>query len=84
MGKNPFNIFFGEEIGMADICRRIRRRTFTQIDNEPITDPDLRYEDIGLLTYVMSKPDDWIFYKNELVSSHANGRESVASILKRL
>ncbi len=69
---------------MADICRKVRRRSFTQIDNEPINDPNLKYEDIGLLTYVMSKPDNWTIYKNELISSHANGRESVASILKRL
>jgi len=69
---------------MADICRKVRRRSFTQIDNEPINDPNLKYEDIGLLAYVMSKPDNWTIYKNELISSHANGRESVASILKRL
>src|SRR5690554_5751160 len=67
-----------------DICRRVRRRAFTQIDNEPINDPDLRYEDIGLLTYVMSKPNDWVIYKTELITSHGNGRESVAGILKRL
>lgn len=69
---------------MADICRKVRRRSFTQIDNEPINDPNLKYEDIGLLTYVMSKPDNWTIYKNELISSHGNGRESVAGILKRL
>ncbi len=67
-----------------DICRRVRRRAFTQIDNQPINDPDLRYEDIGLLTYVMSKPNDWVIYKTELITSHGNGRESVAGILKRL
>lgn len=67
-----------------DICRRVRRRAFTQIDNEPINDPDLKYEDIGLLLYVMSKPDDWVIYKNDLTTSHGNGRESVAGILKRL
>lgn len=61
---------------MADICRKVRRRSFTQIDNEPINDPNLKYEDIGLLTYVMSKPDNWTIYKNELISSHANGRKA--------
>lgn len=69
---------------MADICRKVRRRSFTQMDNEPINDPELKYEDIGLLLYVMSKPDNWTIYKNELISSHANGRESVNAILKRL
>ncbi|WP_054695542.1 DnaD domain protein [Syntrophomonas palmitatica] len=69
---------------MADICRRIKRRSFTQIDNEPINDPDLKYEDIGLLAYVMSKPDDWVFYKNELINNHGNGRESVGGIFNRL
>ncbi|NLO38922.1 MAG: DnaD domain protein [Ruminiclostridium sp.] len=69
---------------MADICRKVRRRSFTQIDNEPINNTKLRYEDIGLLAYVMSKPDNWTIYKADLVTSHANGRESVNSILKRL
>jgi len=69
---------------MADICRKVRRRSFTQIDNEPVNDQSLRYEDIGLLVYVLSKPDNWTIYKYELISSHSNGRESVAGILKRL
>ena len=69
---------------MADICRKVRRRSFTQIDNEPINDPNLKYEDLGLLLYVMSKPDNWVIYKNDLISSHQNGRESVNGILKRL
>lgn len=69
---------------MADICRKVRRRSFTMIDNEPINDSNLKYEDIGLLVYVLSKPDNWTIYKNDLVSSHGNGRESVNSILKRL
>ncbi len=69
---------------MADICRKVRRRSFTMLDNEPINDPHLRYEDIGLLAYVMSKPDGWTIYKHDLIDSHANGRESVNGILKRL
>lgn len=71
-------------IVMADICRKVRRRSFTMLDNEPINDPHLRYEDIGLLAYVMSKPDGWTIYKHDLIDSHANGRESVNGILKRL
>lgn len=68
----------------SDIFRRVKRRGFTQIDNEPINDPDLRFEDIGLLVYVMSKPDTWTIYKSNLESSHGNGRESIRSIFGRL
>jgi len=69
---------------MSDICRKVRRRSFTMIDNQPVNDPNLRYEDIGLLVYVLSKPDNWFIYKQDLINSHQNGRESVNGILKRL
>lgn len=67
-----------------DLIRRRKKRGYTIIDNQPINNSNLKYEDIGLLVYVLSKPDDWVIYKKELVSSHQNGRESVAGILKRL
>ncbi|CFX16524.1 Uncharacterized [Syntrophomonas zehnderi OL-4] len=67
-----------------DLIRRRKKRGYTIIDNQPINDSNLKYEDIGLLVYVLSKPDDWVIYKKELISSHQNGRESVAGILKRL
>lgn len=67
-----------------DLIRRRKRRGYTLIDNEPINNKSLRFEDIGLLTYVLSKPDDWVIYKSEIISSHANGRESVNAIFNRL
>ncbi|MEA1961580.1 MAG: hypothetical protein U9N81_09985 [Bacillota bacterium] len=67
-----------------DLIRHRRRRGYTLIDNQPLTDPNLKYEVIGLLVYVLSKPDNWIIYKKELIASHQNGREAVAGILKRL
>ena len=57
---------------------------YVMIDKRSISDDRLSWKAKGILAYCLSMPDDWIFYKNELVSSHANGRESVASILKRL
>lgn len=74
----------GKVIMTEDIIRRRKRRGYTIVDNQPINNPDLKYEDIGLLVYILSKPDDWTIYKKELVSSHQNGRESVAGILSRL
>jgi hypothetical protein len=35
------------------------RRRFTRIDNTAIEDPRLSFRALGVLTYVLSKPDDW-------------------------
>lgn len=66
------------------ISKRKRCSTFTIINNEPVNNPNLRYEDIGLLAFVLSNQDNRVINKKMLVSSHLNGMDSVDGILKRL
>jgi len=66
---------------------RIRKRKpgFTVIDNQPIDDLSLRWETLGLFTYLMSKPDGW-----EISTAHlwrqkrGAGRDKVRRMLKEL
>jgi hypothetical protein len=41
------------------IIRRKVNRHFTTVPNEPVNDEGLSFEALGLLTYLLSRPDDW-------------------------
>ncbi len=54
------------------IIRRKVNRHFTTIPNEPITDEGLNFEALGLLTYLLSRPDNW-----RVCVEHLKGRGSI-------
>jgi len=41
------------------IIRRKVNRNFTVVPNEPVNDTRLSFEALGLLTYLLSRPDNW-------------------------
>jgi len=45
---------------------------------------DLSIKAKGLLAYLLSKPDDWIVYQNELIKSSKSGRKLIESTIKEL
>jgi len=57
---------------------------YARIDKVPINDKRLSYKSLGLLTYLLSKPDDWKVMEVNLVSSHGDGRDSVRTGLQQL
>ncbi len=66
---------------------RIRKRKpgFTVIDNQPINDSSLRWETLGLFTYLMSKPDGWEINVNHLWKlKRGAGRDKTYRMLKEL
>ena len=38
----------------------------------------------GLLTYLLSLPDNWKIYVNELTNNHKDGRDSITSAINEL
>ena len=54
------------------IIRRKVNRHFTTVPNEPITDEGLSFEALGLLTYLLSRPDNW-----RVCIEHLKGRGSI-------
>lgn len=66
------------------IKRAKRRTNFTMISNVGLRDERLSYKAKGLLAYMLSLPDDWIFYESELVKHSVDGKASVKSGLKEL
>jgi hypothetical protein len=66
------------------IERSERRYRFTDVDNVTVEDERLSFKALGLLTYILSKPDHWITHRDQLANSHADGEHAVASALREL
>ena len=64
---------------------RVRRSSnFTIINNTGLKNSGLSFKARGLLAYMLSLPDDWVFYETELVKRTPEGRDSIRSGLKEL
>lgn len=67
------------------IIRQKRKKRFSIVDNDVIEDQRLSYKARGLLIYMLSKPDDWKFYPEELAKhSDKDGVKAVNSALQEI
>lgn len=57
---------------------------FVMVEHELINNENLSWGAKGLLIYMLSKPDNWKFYKSDVVKHATNGIDSVNNILKEL
>lgn len=69
---------------MSTIKRSKRQSPFVQIDKRALQDKNLSWKAKGLLSYLLSLPDDWQVYVNELKEHSTDGRDSTANALKEL
>lgn len=73
--------------GRTQFRRHQRPDRFTRVDNDLLRNPGahgLRWADIGLLVYLLSKPDDWTVRVTDLVKQAGDGEHAVRSIFDRL
>jgi DNA-binding transcriptional ArsR family regulator len=68
------------------MIRRAQRKptSFTIISNDIINDQDLNLAQIGLLIYLISKPDNWKVSTNHLANHFGNDRGTILKHLKSL
>jgi hypothetical protein len=66
------------------IKRAPRGETFTVLPNRTLEDDRLSWEAIGLLSFLLSKPDDWTVRKSHLVASRDAGEYKIKRILTEL
>ena len=66
------------------IYRTRQKSNFTIINNTSLKDKRLSLKAKGLIAYMLSLPDDWVFYETELVNHSTDGKHSVNSALKEL
>ena len=66
------------------IRRSKRDSNFTMISNVGLKDKRLSFKAKGLLSYMLSLPDDWVFYESEIVNHATDGKQSVRTGMKEL
>ena len=66
------------------IIRTKHTEQFTVIGNDLINDPRLDYRDLGILIYLLSKPDNWEVSTEHLRSIKKSGRDAVWTSLKAI
>lgn len=64
--------------------RKGRACPYTAIPNRMLTDPELSLKAKGLLSYLLSKPDDWEFYHSQIEKHLKEERHSIGRIFKEL
>ena len=60
------------------------RDNFTKVPNSIVNDTNVSDKALGLFTYMASKPDNWTFSINGIVSQRKSSRTQVLSTLKEL
>lgn len=66
------------------ITRAARRDRFTVVHNDTIEDDALSFRALGLLVYLLSKPDNWSTHVKHLATTHCEGREAVGAAIRHL
>lgn len=67
------------------ILKKNKKSGFVQVDNRPVQGGELSYRAIGILTYLLSRPDDWETSVQDLIArSPKEGITAVRSGLEEL
>jgi len=66
------------------IIRTSKKLRFTSISNDLLEDKGLDWKDVGLLVYLLSKPDSWEVSPAHLMKERKTGRDGIYAILKSL
>ena len=61
-----------------------KENPYVQINKTCLNDPRLSLKAMGLLCFMLSKPDNWVFRRNEMLKHFRDGKDSLASGLKEL
>lgn len=67
------------------IIRKAKKEiNFAQISNDLINNKRLSYKALGILVYILSKPDDWQVYMSDLIREDLDGEKSVRNGINEL
>lgn len=67
------------------IVNRVEKRgNFTIIDNGYLNDEELSFKAKGILTYLLSLPDDWVVHIEQIVTKSKDGIASFRTGLSEL
>ena len=57
---------------------------YTRIDNRLLTDSSLSFCARGLMCFLLSKPNEWVLVKENLINSSPAGSTRINSMLREL
>lgn len=57
---------------------------FVSVDKEYIYDYRLSMKAKGIMTYILSRPDDWQFYVTEIVKNTKDSKDAISTGIKEL
>lgn len=66
------------------ILRKIRKDNFTTVSNDYLQDESLSWKAKGVITFLMSLPDDWNVNISHLTKCSKDGRDAVMSALDEI
>ncbi len=66
------------------IIRKAKRSRYTTVDNGVVNDERLSFKALGMLLYLLSKPDHWNANYRHLMTTHTDGESSCRSALAEL
>lgn len=64
---------------MKNIIRVKKNNNFVVMDKTPLNDKRLSWKAKGIMAYMLSKPDDWVFYLDEVATNSTDGIASFRS-----
>ncbi len=69
---------------MSNVVRIKKNSNFVVMDKTFLNDKSLSWKAKGIMAFMLSKPDDWIFYLDELMTNSTDGERSFRSGFKEL
>ena len=66
------------------IIRKDKKDNYTTIDNGYLQNKNLSFKAKGIMTYILSLPDDWVIYIDQLIATSKGGESSFRSGLDEL
>ena len=64
--------------------KKNKHNPYVMLDNRIFSDPNLSWKAKGILSYLLSKPDNWVISVSDLVKRSKDGRDAVYAGLKQL
>lgn len=61
-----------------------KRQRYTVVDNALLENTSLSFKAKGILVYLLSKPDDWVIYMQDIISQSTDGRDAISAGVKEL
>ncbi|MBJ8128930.1 DnaD domain protein [Bacillus cereus group sp. N3] len=66
------------------IVRVEKTKNYSVVNNTGLRDERLSWKAKGILAYILTLPDDWVFYREELATHAKDGLDSLRSGMKEL